>query len=545
VDSAGKFVLTESWNGSSWSVSRASGGSGTINQLNGVSCSQANRCTAVGYSMTRSFKETLVEAWNGRRWSEVESSDPSSSDNILNAVSCSDPETCTGVGLAKNRSGAVRTLIEASGSSGWSTDRSPNQRVISVDNLLNGVSCTSATSCEGIGNWGSGSGALAESWNGASWSNSRVANPARKSNVLRAVSCASATDCEAVGYGFDVALNVTQTVIETWNGSSWSVAPSPNETGDSRLFGVSCATSTSCIAVGDYLNSSGALRTLVESWNGESWSIIPSANRSSKMDNELNGVTCTSATSCVAVGSDNDDSSLVESYDGSGWTLASSPNPGTPTTLSGVSCISSLNCEAVGSYVNGSDVQQTLVELWNGSNWSVTSSPDAGEGANELLGVSCIASTDCVAVGDASGGTLVESLNGSAWSVTASPDEGTSNSLTGVSCTSSTNCVAVGSFADDSDVSQTLSEIGTVPVMPKPTVSGFSPKKGAPGRTVTIRGTNLENVSSVTFHGAQATILSETATRIKVTVPAGARTGRIRVVAPGGKAKSANKFIVT
>ncbi len=105
------------------------------------------------------------------------------------------------------------------------------------------------------------------------------------SSTLNAVSCTGPTACTAVG---DYAPIVTcppkppcdqlyqATLIESWNGSDWSVVPSPNAPSflADELTGVSCTDPSACTAVG-YADSNGALnQTLIESWNGTVWSIV-------------------------------------------------------------------------------------------------------------------------------------------------------------------------------------------------------------------------------------------------------------------------------
>jgi hypothetical protein len=80
---------------------------------------------------------------------------------------------------------------------------------------------------------------------------------------------------------------------------------------------------------------------------------------------------------------------------------------------------------------------------------------------------------------------------------------------------------------------------------PPPTITSFSPTSGPVGTVVTIKGTNLSGATKVTFNGIAATITSDTATKIKVKVPAGATTGKIQVTTPDGKVKSASNFTVT
>ena len=79
--------------------------------------------------------------------------------------------------------------------------------------------------------------------------------------------------------------------------------PSPNRgTGNNLLYGVFCVSATACTAVGYSTASSGAFRTLVESWDGTHWSVVPSPSVGTG-NNILYGVFCFSATACTAVGS--------------------------------------------------------------------------------------------------------------------------------------------------------------------------------------------------------------------------------------------------
>ncbi len=77
-----------------------------------------------------------------------------------------------------------------------------------------------------------------------------------------------------------------------------------------------------------------------------------------------------------------------------------------------------------------------------------------------------------------------------------------------------------------------------------PTITSFSPLKGAPGVTVIIKGTNFTGAASVTFNGTPAGYTVTSATRIAATVPAGATTGPIRVGTAFGPVTSAGTFTV-
>jgi hypothetical protein len=77
-----------------------------------------------------------------------------------------------------------------------------------------------------------------------------------------------------------------------------------------------------------------------------------------------------------------------------------------------------------------------------------------------------------------------------------------------------------------------------------PTITSFSPTSGPVGTVVTIKGTNLEGATKVTFNGLSGTITTDTDGKIKVKVPVGATTGKIKVVTPGGNVKTATAFTV-
>ncbi len=87
------------------------------------------------------------------------------------------------------------------------------------------------------------------------------------------------------------------------------------------------------------------------------------------------------------------------------------------------------------------------------------------------------------------------------------------------------------------------SGVYTVTVGAPPFITSFSPTSGGIGTSVTIRGEALTNASSVSFNGVEATFRSRRGS-IAATVPAGATTGPIRVLTPGGTATSFTSFVV-
>jgi hypothetical protein len=341
----------------------------------------------------------------------------------------------------------------------WSLFASPSPG--DQHNDLSGVACTSSTDCVAVGYDGSGASrvpqSLVESWDGATWSTVPSAQPGTTGS-LSGVSCISAAACIAVG-GYGDASGI-YTMVQQWNGNAWSLVPSPSPgTELDNLTGVSCTSSMDCVAVGASSDeNNGGDQTLVESWDGNAWSVVPSPNPST--DDELNGVSCTSSTWCVAVGFDQGKGlPITESWDGSSWSVTS--NPGAAGPLYGVSCTSSSSCMAVG----GSNPEQgTMALAWDGTSWTALVTPPAGD---TLEGVSCPNTTDCVAVGYSDGSpSLIEAWDGSAWSISPNPSPGSySNTLSAVSCSSPTTCAATGNTWSNTQTFQTLAEIGYAPVI--------------------------------------------------------------------------------
>jgi len=181
---------------------------------------------------------------------------------------------------------------------------------------------------------------------------------------LSGVSCTSVSFCVAVGEYSGLPGNGNnlsdQSLAEQWNGSSWSTMTTTNPTTDDGLTGVSCTSPSFCVAVGSSQNG-----TVAEQWNGSSWSTMTTIPGDA---NILNGVSCSSATFCVAVGysstGDPEDlKTLAEQWNGSSWTTMTTTNPSTADTLYGVSCKSTSFCVA-GGYYYDSGADLTLAELY-------------------------------------------------------------------------------------------------------------------------------------------------------------------------------------
>lgn len=146
------------------------------------------------------------------------------------------------------------------------------------------------------------------------------------------------------------------------------MVPSPNLGAASWLNGVVKVTANNIWAVGAYhIESSGANESLIEHWDGTTWSIAASSGGN---DDILDAVTRVPGTNQIwTAGYDYTYTSqgytavpLSQYWDGTTWRSIYGPT-NTLGVLYGVTAITTKNIWAVGS----------LIEHWNGASWSVVS----------------------------------------------------------------------------------------------------------------------------------------------------------------------------
>ncbi|HEY2443018.1 MAG TPA: hypothetical protein VGI31_07790, partial [Streptosporangiaceae bacterium] len=260
----------------SWAVESTPNPSGALaSYLNGVSCVSADSCTAVGsYHPARSGRNvTLAEHWDGSTWAIQATRNPSgSSDSSLLAVSCASAASCTAAGHAG--SSRVNVLLaEHWDGARWAIQATPAPSGSAASGFF-GVSCA-GSQCTAAGfssgsSGSSGSGGdltLAERWSGGSWSVQPTPDPAGAADsVFYGISCDQAAACTAAGE-YVTSSGATDALAESWDGSTWTVqaTPSPSAASvpSSALGGVSCITAAACTAVGEYLSGKHFL-TLAE-----------------------------------------------------------------------------------------------------------------------------------------------------------------------------------------------------------------------------------------------------------------------------------------
>jgi NHL repeat len=348
----------------------------------------------------------------------------------LSGVSCTSSETCTTVGYYTS-SGKNHGLAKVQSAGKWSLTSVSEPAGTTGSNLYN-VSCSASDACTAVGSYatsGSSGLNLVERWNGTSWAVQSAPKPAEATTSgLIGVSCTTANDCTAVGESRvkkEGGEETASTLVERWNGTTWSIVSSPNVAGYtlSQLYDVACVSASDCWAVGRVAGGKPEA-PLAEHWNGSAWSVNSPTGLSGR---RLTNVSCGSASSCVATSTKNGSESdlLLARWNGSSWSTETAPAPADVMKEEGsswayvkdASCTSASACVATGEYVNDKGKRVPMAMGWNGSKWSLqTAGTPAGAETSStipLAGVSCTSATACTAVGRYSasgvGKTLIES----------------------------------------------------------------------------------------------------------------------------------------
>lgn len=345
-------------------------------------------------------------------------------------------------------------------------------------NTLNAVTAISATDAWAVGYKNSNNlneaRTLILHWDGAAWKIVKSPNPGHCQqgnfgNVLSAVSAVSSTDVWAVGFTFPCTAQL-QPLAMHWDGKAWKVVPVPPLPFDNNsLNGVRAWSANNVYAVGYQTASNGATKTLVEHWDGVSWTVVDSPNRNNT-GNILFGISGTSPTDMWSVGAATAPGipikTLVMHFDGAAWKLVKSPNPLkfgdlSQNVLMAVQAVSPKNVTSVGYLLDSSQQRElTMIQHWNGSKWKVVPSPNVDERAgsfNTFRSVTALSEKDMYAVGFFANGntggqqeTLVEHFDGSAWTIVPSPTKGLAQQLIGVfGLPGTTNVWTVGAWAQN------------------------------------------------------------------------------------------------
>jgi hypothetical protein len=259
-DNGGLYPMIQHWDGTAWGQLRQTSLDGS---LYGVAPLGPNDVWAVGYLEGGPHVRTFTEHWDGQRWRAVNSPSPGESDDYIYGAS-------------------------AAGSDVWAAgDYHPSGGTTLQPLYLR--------------------------WDGTRWHHVREASGLIYGGSVLGIDVRTSEDAWAVGYQGTEVPFLNAPLIEHWDGTAWSIVPSPQPPGgSSALTEVSAISVTDAWAVG--YDSRGPL---IEHWDGSAWTRVQAPGT----DYNLNGVVAISATDVWAVGS----AASSAHWDGLRWTRYPTP----------------------------------------------------------------------------------------------------------------------------------------------------------------------------------------------------------------------------
>jgi len=339
---------------------------------------------------------------------------------------------------------AVGTTAQAAGSLGTVASPSPGADY----NELDGVASVTASNAWAVGfqrSTGLLFHVLVEHSNGTAWSvAASAARPAADDTRLHAVAAVTSSDIWAVGSEttFTPTTSNSRSLIEHWNGTAWSVVPSPaGEPANSVLLAITAVSASDVWAVGHSTLPIGQSDgTLIEHWNGLAWSIVQGASLVSTGNAYLLSVAAVSSSDVWAVGRNGrHPTPVIEHWDGASWTQVTQPVSGYDSGLNSVAVISATDIWAVGEQ----NLFQTVTEHWDGTSWTLVPSPSvtANSAQDILSSVVALGHGDVWAVGSTivDYKTLAEHWDGTSWQLVPS-----ANSTAGANALSAASGTAAG-----------------------------------------------------------------------------------------------------
>jgi len=293
--------------------------------------------------------------------------------NKLDATAWGSPGTALG-GL-----GGSRSLTAA-----------PNAFVIGKTQTNRGVYFTDANNGYAVGLSGL---ALKTTDGGVTWNTSKT-GVLTTALSLNAVACPTADTCYAAGGSGISGSGTTRFMTRTTNtGASWAKQSATDSAASSlTYFGLSCLSSSTCLAVGGNYGTSRYYATLKASTG--TWS-LPTTTVTSHM----NSVSCVAGGNCYAVGGNSSTTRVATRFvytpaSDSVWTVTTQDSVASSGLLNGVHCTTNDLCYAVGQ--NG-----VITKTTNASTTGTWTALTSGV-TNNLRSIHCANDNTCWAVGNAS-----------------------------------------------------------------------------------------------------------------------------------------------
>jgi hypothetical protein len=292
--------------------------------------------------------------WNGTAWSLVATPTLGVSSSLL-SVSASTATDAWAVGMSVLGRHDDGTLMEHWNGTAWSVNSS--LVVTGYTAELTGVVDLSPTNAWAVGE---ANGSLLEHWNGSTWSEVTIPDPDFTPGTDDSISASSAGDIWVVGSTLNTATDEFVPEALHFNGTAWSAVPMPQAgTNTSTIGAVTDISPTDAWAVGEDIGATSAVggSTLIEHWNGSSWSIVPSPTPGA--DPGLTGIAARGPGDVYAVGSNLPSinggtvQGMILRWNGTTWAVDTDPTAGSYSPLLAAAAVpGAANEWAVGTLSN-------------------------------------------------------------------------------------------------------------------------------------------------------------------------------------------------
>lgn len=219
---------------------------------------------------------------------------------------------------------------------------------------------------------------LIEHFDGTRWNSISAEIPANFTVVeLNDIEAISTNNVWAVGSLSNVANLVNHTLIQNWNGTKWSIVPTPDLPAGAYLGKLSAVSAVrnnpnDVWAVGSYLIG-GTQHSIVLHWDGITWSNVDLP--ASIVNEGLYDVVALSATNIWAVGDNQSNKAFIAHYDGTTWTpfISDPVFPASQVYLNSISAVSPndiwVSGLAIGNVANPL-APAPYIGHWDGQSWS-------------------------------------------------------------------------------------------------------------------------------------------------------------------------------
>lgn len=376
------FASGSPWSGSLLPVAAPT----PTNSIVAVTCATASKCWGVGSTVgsggAPNGAAVIATANGGKSW--LNQSIPATA-GYLADIACSSQLQCVAVGQGQSNQGV--SIFTTNGGATWA--QSPVPPAISD---MTAVSCNSDRRCMAVGALITGNAALVSMSAGATWN--QVGTLSNGAVGASGVSCIDDQHCWVTGHTAAGTNQVAGALVGTSNaGTTWVSLPIPP--GSGFLNAVSCVPGPAD-SVGSLPGSQVTVPTST-----------PTPPTTSLPTVGVTGVRCTVVgTTAHTQGVARTGHGLVFTTDNGGGTWASQPIPPSIAGLSSVSCVADYTCVTVGSTTTTSPAAGVL--LFTGPMAKAWKHATTITSPEPLLGVTCISTSHCVAVGE----SIIESLNG-------------------------------------------------------------------------------------------------------------------------------------